>query len=51
MVTIQVPVPLVIPGYQDTAEKKDTKCSLPAQSSVEDDEVEKGKDKPALLGA
>ncbi|XP_077095202.1 zinc finger MYM-type protein 4 isoform X2 [Siphateles boraxobius] len=46
---LPVPVPMVIPGYQDTAEKKDTKCSLPAQSSVEDDEVEKGKDKPALL--
>lgn len=45
--TLPVPVPMVIPGSQDAAEQKDTKCSLPAQSSVEDDEVEKGKDKPA----
>lgn len=45
-----MPVPVVIPGSQEAAEQKDTKCSLPAQSSVEDDEVEKGKDKPALHG-
>uniref|UniRef100_A0A8C1GIL8 Si:ch211-266o15.1 n=1 Tax=Cyprinus carpio TaxID=7962 RepID=A0A8C1GIL8_CYPCA len=45
---LPVPVPVVIPGSQEAAEQKDTKCSLPAQSSVEDDEVEKGKDKPAL---
>ncbi|XP_016105624.1 zinc finger MYM-type protein 4-like isoform X1 [Sinocyclocheilus grahami] len=44
---LPVPVPMVIPGSQDSAEQKDTKCSLPAQSSVEDDDVEKGKDKPA----
>uniref|UniRef100_A0A8C1XPZ8 Si:ch211-266o15.1 n=1 Tax=Cyprinus carpio TaxID=7962 RepID=A0A8C1XPZ8_CYPCA len=43
---LPVPVPMVIPGSQDSAEQKDTKCSLPAQSSVEDDDVEKGKDKP-----
>ncbi|XP_051502519.1 zinc finger MYM-type protein 4-like isoform X1 [Myxocyprinus asiaticus] len=45
---LPVPVPMVIPGSQDTPESKDTKCSLPAQSSVEEDEVEKGKDKPVL---
>uniref|UniRef100_A0A8C2IX19 Si:ch211-266o15.1 n=1 Tax=Cyprinus carpio TaxID=7962 RepID=A0A8C2IX19_CYPCA len=45
---LPVPVPVVIPGSQEAAEQKDTKCSLPAQSSVEDDEVEKGKDKPIL---
>uniref|UniRef100_A0A673HU98 Zinc finger MYM-type protein 4-like n=1 Tax=Sinocyclocheilus rhinocerous TaxID=307959 RepID=A0A673HU98_9TELE len=44
---LPVPVPMVIPGSQDSAEQKDTKCSLPAQSSVEDDDVEKGKDKLA----
>ncbi|XP_009291177.1 zinc finger MYM-type protein 4 isoform X2 [Danio rerio] len=44
---LPVPVPMVIPGPQDAPEQKDTKCSLPAQSSVEDDEPEKGKDKPA----
>ncbi|KAI2654206.1 Zinc finger MYM-type protein 4 [Labeo rohita] len=41
-----VPVPMVIPGSQEGAEQKDTTSSLPAQSSVEDDDVEKGKDKP-----
>ncbi|KAF4102022.1 zinc finger MYM-type protein 4 isoform X1 [Onychostoma macrolepis] len=44
---LPVPVPMVIPESQEAAEQKDTKCSLPAQSSVEDDDVEKGKDKPA----
>ncbi|XP_052001833.1 zinc finger MYM-type protein 4-like isoform X2 [Xyrauchen texanus] len=45
---LPVPVPMVIPGSQDTPEPKDTKCSLPAQSSVEDDEGEMGKVKPVL---
>ncbi|XP_059374636.1 zinc finger MYM-type protein 4-like isoform X1 [Carassius carassius] len=44
---LPVPVPMVIPGSQDSPEQKDTECSLPAQSSVEDDDVDKGKDKPA----
>ncbi|RXN08835.1 zinc finger MYM-type 4-like protein [Labeo rohita] len=43
---LPVPVPMVIPGSQEGAEQKDTTSSLPAQSSVEDDDVEKGKDKP-----
>lgn len=44
-VPLPVPVPIVIPGSQDAAEPNDHKSSLPAQSSVEEDE-DKGKDKP-----
>nr|XP_055027736.1 zinc finger MYM-type protein 4 isoform X2 [Misgurnus anguillicaudatus] len=44
-VPLPVPVPIVIPGSEGAAEPNDHKSSLPAQSSVEEDE-DKGKDKP-----
>ncbi|KAA0710947.1 Zinc finger MYM-type protein 4 [Triplophysa tibetana] len=43
---LPVPVPVVIPGSQDADEPGERKSSLPAQSSVEDDEGDKGKGKP-----
>ncbi|XP_057199456.1 zinc finger MYM-type protein 4 isoform X2 [Triplophysa rosa] len=43
---LPVPVPVVIPGSQDADEPEERKTSLPAQSSMEDDEGDKGKGKP-----
>lgn len=46
----KVPVPVVIPGSQDADEPGERKSSLPAQSSVEGDEGDKGKGKPVSHG-
>lgn len=42
----QIPVPLVVPASQEPAQPSSTKGSVPSQSSMEDEDVEKSKSRP-----
>ncbi|KAI5610799.1 zinc finger MYM-type protein 4-like isoform X3 [Silurus asotus] len=45
-----IPVPLVVPASQESAQPSSTKGSVPSQSSVEDEDVEKAKSRPLCHG-
>ncbi|TSK72189.1 Zinc finger MYM-type protein 4 [Bagarius yarrelli] len=43
---LPIPVPLIWPASQDSAQASSTKGSVPSQSSVEDEDLDKGKSRP-----
>ncbi|XP_017577085.1 zinc finger MYM-type protein 4 isoform X3 [Pygocentrus nattereri] len=47
---LPVPVPLVMPASPESTQHTVTKASVPSQSSVEDEEAEKSKDRPVSHG-
>ncbi|XP_017331360.1 zinc finger MYM-type protein 4 isoform X4 [Ictalurus punctatus] len=47
---LPIPVPLVVPASQESAQPSSAKVSVPSQSSVEDEDVEKGKSRPLSHG-
>ncbi|KAK3537675.1 hypothetical protein QTP70_017092, partial [Hemibagrus guttatus] len=48
--TLPIPVPLIVPNSPEAAQPSSTKGSVPSQSSVEDEDVEKGKSRPLSHG-
>ncbi|XP_053093359.1 uncharacterized protein si:ch211-266o15.1 isoform X3 [Pangasianodon hypophthalmus] len=47
---LPIPVPMVVPASQESAQSSSTKGGVPSQSSVEDEDVEKGKSRPLSHG-
>ncbi|KAG7327947.1 hypothetical protein KOW79_007891 [Hemibagrus wyckioides] len=47
---LPIPVPLFVPNSPESAQPSSTKGSVPSQSSVEDEDVEKGKSRPLSHG-
>ncbi|XP_047677661.1 zinc finger MYM-type protein 4 isoform X2 [Tachysurus fulvidraco] len=47
---VPIPVPLVVPASQESAQPSSAKGSVPSQSSVEDEDAEKGKSRPLSHG-
>ncbi|MCJ8737164.1 hypothetical protein PDJAM_G00020830 [Pangasius djambal] len=47
---LPIPVPMIVPASQESAQPNSTKGGVPSQSSVEDEDVEKGKSRPLSHG-